>query len=80
MPRHRPDTTCWSLEANGNSPQIIINAVTSRSPLDVEPMIDDPSTLVLVLCVDGSLAELDIQGGAVGFHALPRSRSHDSSS
>ena len=34
-------------------------------------MIDDPSTLVLILCVDGSLAELDIQGGAVGFHALP---------
>jgi 3-hydroxybutyryl-CoA dehydrogenase len=59
------------LEANGNSPQIVVDAVTSRSPLDVEPMIDDPSTLVLVLCVDGSLAELDIQGGAVGFHALP---------
>ena len=59
------------LESNGDSPQIVIDAVTSRSPLDVEPMIDDPSTLVLVLCVDGSLAELDVQGGAVGFHALP---------
>jgi len=59
------------LGANGNSPQILVDAVTSRSPLDVEPMIDDPSTLVLILCVDGSLAELDIQGGAVGFHALP---------
>jgi 3-hydroxybutyryl-CoA dehydrogenase len=59
------------LESNGDSPQIVIDAVTSRSPLDVEPMIDDPSTLVLLLCVDGSLAELDLQGGAVGFHALP---------
>jgi 3-hydroxybutyryl-CoA dehydrogenase len=27
--------------------------------------------MVLILCVDGSLAELDVQGGAVGFHALP---------
>jgi 3-hydroxybutyryl-CoA dehydrogenase len=26
---------------------------------------------VLVLCGDGSLAELDVHGGAVGFHALP---------
>jgi 3-hydroxybutyryl-CoA dehydrogenase len=59
------------LESNGDSPQIVVDAVTGRSPLDVEPMIDDPSTLVLILCVDGSLAELDLQGGAVGFHALP---------
>jgi 3-hydroxybutyryl-CoA dehydrogenase len=59
------------LESNGDSPQIVVDAVTGRSPLDVEPVIDDPSTLVLVLCVDGSLAELDVQGGAVGFHALP---------
>jgi 3-hydroxybutyryl-CoA dehydrogenase len=58
-------------ESNGDSPQIVVDAVTSRSPLDVEPMIDDPSTLVVILCVDGSLAELDVQGGAVGFHALP---------
>ena len=59
------------LESNGEAPQIVIDAVTGRSPLDVEPVIDDPSILVLVLCVDGSLSELDIQGGAVGFHALP---------
>jgi 3-hydroxybutyryl-CoA dehydrogenase len=59
------------LESNGDSPQIVVDAVTGRSPLDVEPTIDDPSTLVLILCVDGSLAELDLQGGAVGFHALP---------
>jgi len=59
------------LEANGDSPQIVIDAVTGRSPLDVEPVIDDPATLVLILCADGSLAELDVGGGAVGFHALP---------
>jgi 3-hydroxybutyryl-CoA dehydrogenase len=59
------------LESNGDSPQIVVDAVTSRSPLDVEPTIDDPSVLVLILCADGSLAELDMQGGAVGFHALP---------
>ncbi|HZO59394.1 MAG TPA: 3-hydroxyacyl-CoA dehydrogenase family protein, partial [Solirubrobacterales bacterium] len=41
------------------------------SPLESEPTIDDPETLVLALCVDGSLAELDTRGGAVGFHALP---------
>jgi 3-hydroxybutyryl-CoA dehydrogenase len=59
------------LEANGDSPQIVIDAVTGRSPLDVEPVIDDPATLVLILCADGSLTELDVGGGAVGFHALP---------
>jgi len=59
------------LESNGDSPDILVDAVTGRSPLDVEPVIDDPSVLVLILCVDGSLAELDAQGGAVGFHALP---------
>ncbi len=56
---------------NGDSPDILIDAVTGRSPLDAEPAIDDPETLVLALCVDGSLAELDTRGGAVGFHALP---------
>jgi 3-hydroxybutyryl-CoA dehydrogenase len=56
---------------NGDAPDILIDAVTGRSPLDTEPTIDDPATLVLALCVDGSLAELDTRGGAVGFHALP---------
>jgi 3-hydroxybutyryl-CoA dehydrogenase len=58
-------------ESNGDSPQIVLDAVTGRSPLDVESIIDDPSTLVLILCADGSLAELDMSGGAVGFHVLP---------
>jgi 3-hydroxybutyryl-CoA dehydrogenase len=56
---------------NGDAPDILIDAVTGRSPLETEPTIDDPETLVLALCVDGSLAELDTRGGAVGFHALP---------
>ena len=56
---------------NGDAPDILIDAVTGRSPLEAEPTIDDPETLVLALCVDGSLAELDTRGGAVGFHALP---------
>jgi 3-hydroxybutyryl-CoA dehydrogenase len=56
---------------NGDAPEILIDAVTGRSPLEAEPTIDDPETLVLALCVDGSLAELDTRGGAVGFHALP---------
>ena len=56
---------------NGDAPDILIDAVTGRSPLEAEPTLDDPETLVLALCVDGSLAELDARGGAVGFHALP---------
>jgi 3-hydroxybutyryl-CoA dehydrogenase len=56
---------------NGDTPDILIDAVTGRSPLDSEPSIDHPETLVLALCVDGSLVELDTRGGAVGFHALP---------
>ena len=58
-------------QINGDAPDILIDAVTGRSPLETEPTIDDPETLVLALCVDGSLAELDTRGGAVGFHALP---------
>jgi 3-hydroxybutyryl-CoA dehydrogenase len=56
---------------NGDTPDILIDAVTGRSPLDAEPSIDHPDTLVLALCADGSLVELDTRGGAVGFHALP---------
>ena len=58
-------------QINGDAPDVLIDAVTGRSPLEAEPTIDDPETLVLALCVDGSLAELDTRGGAVGFHALP---------
>ena len=46
-------------QINGDAPDILIDAVTGRSPLEAEPTIDDPETLVLALCVDGSLAELD---------------------
>jgi 3-hydroxybutyryl-CoA dehydrogenase len=51
--------------------EIVIDAAVARSPLEGAPDHDDPNALVCVLCVDGSLAELDVSGTAVGFHALP---------
>jgi 3-hydroxybutyryl-CoA dehydrogenase len=51
--------------------EILIDASVGRSPLDPVPEPDDPNTLVLILCADGSRAELDLRGTAVGFHALP---------
>jgi 3-hydroxybutyryl-CoA dehydrogenase len=51
--------------------EILVDASVGRSLLDPIPDPEDPSTLVCVLCVDGSLAELDLRGSAVGFHALP---------
>jgi 3-hydroxybutyryl-CoA dehydrogenase len=51
--------------------EILIDAAVGRSLLDPIPEADDPNTLVCILCVDGSRAELDLRGTAVGFHALP---------
>jgi len=51
--------------------EIVVDAAVARSPLEGAPDHDDPNALVCVLCVDGSLAELDVGGTAVGFHALP---------
>jgi 3-hydroxybutyryl-CoA dehydrogenase len=51
--------------------EIVVDAAVGRSPLDPPPEPDDPNVLVCILCVDGSLAELDLGGNAVGFHALP---------
>jgi 3-hydroxybutyryl-CoA dehydrogenase len=51
--------------------EILVDAAVGRSLLDPIPEADDPSTLVCILCVDGSRAELDLRGTAVGFHALP---------
>jgi 3-hydroxybutyryl-CoA dehydrogenase len=51
--------------------EILIDAAVGRSVLDPVPEADDPSTLVCILCVDGSRADLDLRGTAVGFHALP---------
>jgi 3-hydroxybutyryl-CoA dehydrogenase len=51
--------------------EILVDASVGRSPIDPIPEPDDPNVLVCILCVDGSLAELDLRGTAVGFHALP---------
>jgi 3-hydroxybutyryl-CoA dehydrogenase len=51
--------------------EIIVDAAVGRSLLDPIPDPDDPNVLVCILCVDGSRAELDLRGTAVGFHALP---------
>jgi 3-hydroxybutyryl-CoA dehydrogenase len=58
-------------EFEENEVEILVDASVGRSPLDPVPEPDDPNALVCVLCVDGSLAELDLRGTAVGFHALP---------
>jgi 3-hydroxybutyryl-CoA dehydrogenase len=49
--------------------ELLIDASVGRSPLDATPEVG--SAVVCLLCVDGSLAELDVQGTAIGFHALP---------
>jgi len=61
----------FSDEFEEGESEILIDASVGRSPLDPVPEPDDPNTLVLVLCADGSRAELDLRGTAVGFHALP---------
>jgi 3-hydroxybutyryl-CoA dehydrogenase len=49
---------------------LLVDASVGRSPLDAAPEAGSPSAVVCILCVDGSLSELDLQGTAVGFHAL----------
>jgi 3-hydroxybutyryl-CoA dehydrogenase len=51
--------------------EILVDASVGRSPIDPVPEPEDPNALVCILCVDGSRAELDLRGTAVGFHALP---------
>jgi 3-hydroxybutyryl-CoA dehydrogenase len=51
--------------------EILIDAAVGRSVLDPIPELEDPNALLCLLCVDGSRAELDLRGTAVGFHALP---------
>ena len=58
-------------EFEEGEPEILVDALVGRSLLDAIPEPEDPGTLVCILCVDGSRAELDLQGAAVGFHALP---------
>jgi 3-hydroxybutyryl-CoA dehydrogenase len=51
--------------------EILVDAAVGRSLLDPVLEPDDPDALICILCVDGSRAELDLHGTAVGFHALP---------
>jgi 3-hydroxybutyryl-CoA dehydrogenase len=57
--------------AEDDRPGVVIDAAVARSPLEPAPEVEGADTLILLLCADGSLAELDVHGGAVGFHALP---------
>jgi 3-hydroxybutyryl-CoA dehydrogenase len=57
--------------ARNGKPSLIVDAsVWPAPPEDVEAL-GESGTAVCLLCADGSLAELDAAGGAVGFHALP---------
>ncbi len=42
--------------------EILIDAHVGRTLLDPVPETEDPNALVCILCVDGSLAELDLRG------------------
>jgi 3-hydroxybutyryl-CoA dehydrogenase len=56
---------------NSGGPDLVIDASVGKSQAESGIVIEDGATPVCLLCVDGSLAELDAGGGAVGFHALP---------
>ncbi len=68
-----PATTCAQLVEfePSDQPDVVIDAAVGRSILEPAPEVESDGTLVLVLCAEGSLAEMDVYGGAVGFHALP---------
>jgi 3-hydroxybutyryl-CoA dehydrogenase len=57
-----------SADAGGHD--LLVDASVGRSPAEALETLER-SGPVCILCVDGSLAELDAGGGAVGFHALP---------
>jgi 3-hydroxybutyryl-CoA dehydrogenase len=56
-------------ESNGSAPDLLVDASVGRSTDDA--LAQETATATCVLCVDGSLAELDAGGGAAGFHVLP---------
>jgi len=58
-------------DGNDSAPDLLVDASVGRSADEALALADDTSAATCVLCVDGSLAELDAGGGAVGFHALP---------
>ena len=51
--------------------ELVIDATVGRSPSDTVLVIESTRVAHCILCVDGSLADLDAAGNAVGFHALP---------
>jgi 3-hydroxybutyryl-CoA dehydrogenase len=51
--------------------ELVVDATAGRSPSDSVLVIESGSVAHCILCVDGSLADLDAAGNAVGFHALP---------
>jgi 3-hydroxybutyryl-CoA dehydrogenase len=57
---------------NGKTSLIVDASVWPALPEEVDTIeLEESGTTICVLCADGSLAELDAAGGAVGFHALP---------
>ncbi len=57
-------------ELNGEAPDLLLDAGVGRMPEAPSPL-QEAGVPTAVLCVDGSLAELDLGGGAAGFHILP---------
>jgi 3-hydroxybutyryl-CoA dehydrogenase len=57
-------------DQNGK-PVLIVDASVWPAPPGEVDALGDSGTTVCLLCADGSLAELDVTGGAVGFHVLP---------
>jgi 3-hydroxybutyryl-CoA dehydrogenase len=58
-------------DRNGSPPDLLVDASVGRSADEALELAEETSAATCVLCVDGSLAELDAGGGAVGFHVLP---------
>jgi 3-hydroxybutyryl-CoA dehydrogenase len=58
-------------EFNSGGPDIVIDASVGKLPSESGLVAEESAITVCILCVDGSLSELDADGGSVGFHALP---------
>jgi 3-hydroxybutyryl-CoA dehydrogenase len=57
--------------SNGGMPDLLVDALVGRTVDEALAALERTATTTAILCVDGSLAELDSGGGAVGFHVLP---------
>jgi 3-hydroxybutyryl-CoA dehydrogenase len=55
----------------GADVDVLVDATVGRSPSETVLVLESPNITHCILCVDGSLADLDAAGSAVGFHALP---------